>query len=214
MLNRSLAAVIMLLAFVACGGSPAQPQGPTAASVSVQPSDLPTGLTKCDITGDIASFIDKEQSSDPATAQSTKASWDDARKNGATAAYVAFYSDTPARCTGLKSNQTVIGSATYAVVVNFVVQFKDVKSAAAAYTGDRKIFNFSPSELRSSGLAAAEGAKTGLSANSIVVDQPLDNQHFYLAAWQNKTFIVILVMLNIDSAASRKVAVAENSRIK
>lgn len=169
-------------------------------------------MTRCDLSGDIASFISKEQSPDPSTAQSAKSGWDDARKNGATAAYVALYADTNQHCSDLKSSQTVVGSATYKLVVNFVIQFKDEKSAAAAYTGNQKFFDFSPSDLRSSGLTTAEGTKTGLSANSIVLDQTVAAQHFYIAVWQNKIFMVILAILNVDSATSQKVAQAENGR--
>jgi hypothetical protein len=216
MLRRSVAASVLILALAACGGSSGvQAQGPTAASVSVQSSDVPSGLTKCDLTGDINSFITKEQSPDPSTSQSTKTEWDDARKNGATAAYVAVYADSSSHCSDLKSSQTVIGSAQYRLVVNFVIQFKDSTSAAAAYTGNQKFMNFSPSDLRSTGLATAEGTKTGLTANSIVLDdQPVPNQHFYIAVWQNKAFMVILAILNVDSTASKKVALAENGRIK
>jgi hypothetical protein len=215
MLKRSIAAPVLMLALAACGGSPSsQPQGPTAAGVAVQPSDVPSGLTKCDLTGDINSFITKEQSPDPSTAQSAKTGWDDARKNGATAAYVAIYADSNSHCSDLKSSQTVVGSATYRMAINFVIQFKDEASAASAYTGNQKFFDFSPSDLRSSGLASAEGTKTGLTANSIVLDQPLANQHFYIAVWQNKAFLVILAILNVDSTASKKVALAENGRIR
>lgn len=171
-------------------------------------------MAKCDLSGDINSFISKEQSPDPATAQSAKSGWDDARKNGATAAYVALYADTSSHCADLKSSQTVIGSATYKLVVNFVIQFKDSKSAAAAYTGNQKFFDFSPSDLRSSGLATAEGTKTGLTTNSIALDQTVGAQHFYIAVWQNKAFMVILAVLNVDSTVSQKVAQAENRRIK
>ena len=214
MLSRLTAVALTALALAACGGSTPQAQGPTAASVSVQPSDLPGGMSKCDLSGDINSFINKEQSPDPTTAQSAKAGWDEARKNGANAAYVALYADTSAHCADLKSSQTVIGSATYKLVVNFVIQFKDEKSAAAAYTGNQKFFDFSPSDLRNSGLATAEGTKTGLTANSIVLDQTVAAQHFYIAVWQNKAFMVILAVLNVDSAVSQKVGQAENSRIK
>ena len=171
-------------------------------------------MTKCDLSGDIDTFIRKEQSPDPATSQSAKSGWDDAKKNGATAAYVALYADASPHCTDLKNSQTVIGSATYKLVVNFVIQFKDANSATAAYTGNQKFFDFSPSDLRNSGLATAEGTKTGLTANSIVLDQTVGAQHFYIAVWQDKAFMVILAILNVDSRASQKVAQSENSRIK
>jgi hypothetical protein len=59
-----------------------------------------------------------------------------------------------------------------------------------------------------------EGTKTGLTANSIVLNVTVSNQSFYIAVWQNKVFMVILAMLNIDAATCKKVAMAENSRIK
>jgi hypothetical protein len=35
-----------------------------------------------------------------------------------------------------------------------------------------------------------------------------------VAVWQNKAFMSILAILNIDTATCKKVALAENSRIK
>ncbi len=199
----------------ACGGSASPlPQAPTAASVSVQPSDVPAGLKKCDLSGDVDSFIAKEQTPDPKTAQSVKSGWDDARKNGATATYIAIYADDTSHCDQLKSGQTTIDTAAYKLVINFVLQFKDEKTAAAAYTGNQKFYSFSASDLRGGGMATAEGTKTGLTANSIVLDQTMASQHFYIAIWQNKAFMVILAVLNVDSPASQKVALAENGRIK
>ena len=43
---------------------------------------------------------------------------------------------------------------------------------------------------------------------------PIENQSYYVAVWQNKAFMVILAVLNIDTATAKKVDVAENSRIK
>ena len=96
-------------------------------------------------------------------------------------------------------------------MVNFVVQFKDEKTAADAYT-NKSIFGFSPAQLRSA--PTIEGSKTGLTANSIVLNQSIASQSFYIAEWQNKAFMVILAVLNIDPEASKKVSTAENSRIK
>ena len=57
-------------------------------------------------------------------------------------------------------------------------------------------------------------AKTGLSPNSIVLSVTISNQSFYIAVWQNKVFMVILAILNIDTATCKKVAQAENGRVK
>jgi hypothetical protein len=62
--------------------------------------------------------------------------------------------------------------------------------------------------------AVVEGTKTGLGANSIVLNTTILSQAFYIAVWQNKAFMVILGIINLDAATGQKVATAENKRIK
>jgi hypothetical protein len=199
---------------VACGGiTPGAPSGPTAADIAVQPKDLPSDMHKCDLSGDIDSFLNKTKTKDPNTYTSTKTEWDSAKQKGATAAYTAFYTDSTAHCATVASNSSDISSATYKLVVNFVVQFKDEASASKGYTSE-SIFGFSVSSLKSGGAPVVEGTKTGLTANSIVLSIAISTQSFYVAVWQNKAFMVILAILNIDTATCKKVAMAENGRIK
>jgi len=209
-----MAGVLALLMLVACGSSSGgSSSGPNAAKIAVQPSDLPSDMKKCDLSGDIDSFLSKSKTKDPNTYNSTKAEWDSAKQKGATAAYTAFYTDSTAHCASIESNSSDISAATYKLVVNFVVQFKDEASASKGYTSE-SIFGFSASSLRSGGAPVVEGTKTGLSANSIVLSIAVAGQSFYVAVWQNKAFMVILAILNIDSATCKKVAQAENGRIK
>ena len=214
MTRSVLAILIATIGAVACGGSAAAPPGLTAANVAVQQGDLPSGLVRCDLTGDISSFIKQEQSPDPQTAKSTASSWSELQKSGATSAYVALYTDSRARCSDIKSSASDPAAAVYRLVVNFVVQFKDEKSAVAGYKSDSSVFGFSASTLRSGGNAVQEGATTGLGPNSITLSRPVGNQTFFAAVWQNRAFMVILVILNIDPAASKKAATTENARIK
>jgi hypothetical protein len=214
MLQRSIAGLALVLLVVACGGSPSTaPSGPTAASVAVQQGDLPAGMQKCDLSGDIDSFLNKSKTKDPNTYTSTSTEWNAAKAQGATAAYAAFFSDSTAHCTSIESNSSDISGATYKLVVNFVIQFKDEASASKGYTTE-SIFGFSVSQLKTGGAPIIEGTQTGLTANSIVLSISVSNQSFYVAVWQNKAFMVILAILNVDSAASKKVALAENGRIK
>ena len=214
MLQRSIAGLAVMVMVFACGGSPsATITGPTAASVAVQPGDVPSDMHKCDLSGDIDSFLNKSKTKDPNTYTSTKSEWDAAQKAGATAAYAAFYADSTAHCASIESNSSDISTATYKLVVNFVIQFKDEASASKGYTTE-SIFGFSASQLKTGGAPVVEGAKTGLTANSIVLSISVSNQSFYVAVWQNKAFMVILAILNIDTVTCKKVAVAENSRIK
>lgn len=214
MLRPALAGIAVLLVVSACGGTaPGAVKGPTAASVAVQPGDLPSSMHKCDLSGDIDSFLSKSKTKDPNTYTSTKAEWEAAQKDGATAAYTAFYADSTAHCTSIESNSSDISSATYKLVVNFVIQFKDEASAVKGYTTN-SIFGFSASSLKSGGAAVQEGTATGLGVNSIILNISVSNQSFYVAVWQNKTFMVILAVLNVDATTGKKVAVAENGRIK
>lgn len=209
----AFAAVACALAVAACGGDSAPaPKRPTAAGVSVQPGDLPQGLVRCDVSGDIGSFIEKEGAGDAAVAQSAADEWAQARAGGATAAYVAIYADSSGHCDQFKAAGTNPATAGYRLVITFVLQFKDEKSAVTVYQ-TQPIFGISVSSLRSSSQAI-EGAKTGIAPNSIVISQPIANQSFYVALWQNKAFDVLLVALNFDPAASKKIATSENSRIR
>ena len=213
MARTSIGALLALFLVVACGGSSPSSPGATASSVAVQPSDLPSGMVKCDLTGDIDSFIKTEASPDPSTSKTMRDQWAQAKSKGATAAYTAIYTDSSAHCAGIKSSGSDIGAATYRLIVNFVVQFKDEKTAAQTYSND-SILGFSASSLRSGSAPVIEGTKTGLSRNSVTLSEPLAGQLYYIAVWQNKAFVVILAVLNLDAASAKKVATSENGRIK
>jgi hypothetical protein len=212
--QRSIACLALAVVVIACGGSPSSStSGPTATSVSAQPADLPSGMSKCGLSGDINSFLDKSKTKDPNTYTSFKNYWDAAQKAGATAEFTAFYSDSTAHCTSLESNSSDVSTATYKLVVDFVVQYKDDASAKQSYTNETT-FGISVSTLKGGGSPAVEGTATGLTANSIVLGVSGPSQAFYIAYWQNKAFLVILLILNLDTASGKKAALAENSRIK
>jgi hypothetical protein len=214
MLQRSIAGLALIVMVVACGGSPSTATtGPTAANIAVQPGDLASGMQKCDLSGDIVSFLNKSKAKDPSTYASFKNYWDAAQKSGATAEYTAFYSDSTAHCTSLESNSADASTATYKLVVNFVVQFKDEATAKNSYATE-SVFGISQSSLKTGGSAVVEGTATGLTANSIVLSVALASQAFYIAYWQNKSYVVALLILNLDPTTGKKVALAENSRIK
>jgi hypothetical protein len=214
MLQRSLTGLTALFMLVACGSSslPGIASGPTVSSISVQQGDLPSDMKKCDLSGDIDSFLNKSKAKDPNYA-ATKKEWDDAKTQGATGAYAAFYTDSTANCANIASNSSDLSSASYKLAVNFVIQFKDEASASKGYSSG-SILGFSASSLKTSGAPVVEGTKTGLTANSIVLSISIANQSFYVAVWQNKAFMSILAILNIDTATCKKVALAVNGRIK
>ena len=179
----------------------------------MQTGDLPSGMVRCDLSGDMGTFLSNEKSADPTTYATVQSDWDAARKNGATSAYTALYTDSSAHCAQFRSKGANPGVATYKLVVNFVIRFKDAASAAAGYTNG-SFFHFGVADLKSGGAPVIEGTATGLTENSITRNAYLATQTVSVSIWQNQSFLVILAILNVDTTAARKAAVAENSRIK
>ena len=212
MLSKGIATMSAVLVLAACGGSTTA-QGPTTASVAVQSGDLPKGMTRCDLTGDIGSFISREATPDPGTSKSASASWQDAQKNGATSAYTAVYADNTNHCAAIKSSSTDISATSYPLIINFVVKYKDDTSAAKAYSGET-VFDFSSAKLRTGGQPVIEGTKTGLTQNSIVLNTSVLGQTFYIAFWQDRSFLVILYVINMDATSGKKIAAGVNGRIR
>jgi hypothetical protein len=206
-------AVLAILIVAACGSSGSSGVGP--ADVAVQSADLPKGLQRCDGSGDIDSFLNTAKTKDPATYKSTKAEWDSAKTHGATKAQVTFYTDSKDHCAAIQNaGNTDLAQATYPVVINFVIQFKDEGTAAKGYTTE-SIFGFSESTISAGNPAGVtKGTNTGLTKNSIALTVALGNQSFYVAVWQNRAYMIILGVLNVDLAQSKKIATNENSRIK
>ena len=209
---RRLIVLAALVVITACNQSSA---ALGVADVAVQSGDLPKGIQKCSASGDIDHFLNAVKSKDPSTYSSTKSEWDKAKSNGATAAEVVFYTDSKAHCDSITNSQNAdLASATYPIVINFVIQFKDQASAEQGYTS-QSIFGFSESTISSSAAAGAiKGTATGLGKNSVTLTIAIGNQSFFVAVWQNKTFMVILAVINVDIAQAKKIASNENGRIK
>lgn len=210
---RRILALVAVLAVSACASSTAAVTGPS--DVAVQSKDVPTNVTRCDGSGSIDTFLSAIKDKDPTTYQSTKTEWEDAKTHGATSAQVVFYADSKDHCVSVQnSGNSDLGSATYPLVINFVVKFKDEKTAADGYS-NQSIFGFSESTLSSSGGAGVvKGKDTGLTDNSIALTVAIGSQSFYFAVWQNKAFMVILGVLNIGLDQSKKIASNVNGRIK
>ncbi len=210
---RRWLAVLGVLIVAACGSSGSGSIGPS--DVAVHLSDLPNGLVRCDGSGDIDGFLSSVKTKDPSTYSSLKKEWDDAKAHSATAAAVEFFADSKDHCAAIQnSGSSDLLTATYPVVINFVIQFKDETSAANGYTTE-SILGFSESALSSAGgTGITKGADTGLSKNSISLTLAIGNQSFYVAVWQNKQFMIILGVVNVDLTQSKKIATNENSRIK
>jgi len=212
-MTRAFACLLTVMMVAACSSQPGTSAAPTAGSVAVQPGDVPSTMHRCSISGDINAYIENLKTKDPPTYTSTKNEWTDAQSKGATATQVTFFTDSDANCANVASTVANLSAAAYPLVVNFSVQFKDEASAASGYTNGQ-IFGIDRSMLKANSAPVVEGTKTGLGPNSIVLSTTIASQDFYIAVWQNKAFMVILGIINLDAATGQKVADAENRRIK
>jgi hypothetical protein len=210
---RRFLAVAVVLLLSACASSTAAATGP--GDVVVQSKDVPGSLVRCPGSGDIDTFLNAIKTKDPSTYDQTKTEWDDAKAHGATSAQVVFFADSKDHCTTIQNTgSNDLGSATYPLVINFVVKFKDTATAQDGYT-NQSIFGFSESTLSASGGAGVvKGKDTGLTPNSIALTVAIGSQSFYFAVWQNQAFMVILALLNIGLDDSKKLANTVNGRIR
>jgi hypothetical protein len=195
----------------ACGGSGT---GATAAQAALQSDDVPQGMQRCDVSGNMDGFLAAIQTSDQVSYRINKEDWDASKKDGAVAAKVVLYSDSTADCAGvLNTPSGQIGSPSAPLVVNVVVQFQNATAAAAAFKGE-SIWGLSASQLTSGGATGVvQGTSSGLTANSVVFSGALMGQPFYFAIWQNKVFFTTLAVVNLDVGKSNKIAIHENGRM-
>lgn len=194
----------------ACGSSQVIVPAASAASVAVQTADVPKTLQKCSQSGSIDSYLSSIKTANPDAYKNLTQEWATALKNGAKNSEVVQYTDSKAHCDDLaKTGGTSIGTATYPLIVNYVLQFKDEATAVKGYTTGT-IMGIDITTLKSSAIT---GKATGLGGNSLVIAASLFGQSIYIAVWQNKAFMVILGVLNVDQASSKKIATNENSHI-
>ena len=210
-----LMAVVGLLAVAACGSGNVTILGSTPSSVSIQSSDAPKGLTKCSQSGDVNKYLNEIKGTDPTSYDTTKAEWDQAKKDGATAAEFTFYAPGETDCTNLSKSGTSPTSSSGKVLGSVVIQFKDSASASKAYKSE-SILGFTTDGLRqaaAAGFTVTEGTKTGLGANSIIVSGSFGGTSLYVAGWTNKAFYMIVIGVNIDAPSMSHVATAVNGRV-
>jgi len=212
----SMSGFALVLAFTfgvmtACGGSGV---AATAAQAALQSNDVPNGMKRCDLSGDMDSFLKAVQTTDQVSYRINKEDWDASKTDGAVAAQVVLYSDSTADCGEVRNTPSgQIGSPSAPLVVNVVVQFKNVSAAANAFKNE-SIWGLSASHVTNSGSTGLlKGTRSGLTANSVVLSSSIGGQAFYVAIWQNKVFFSILLVVNLDGGQSNRIAVHENERM-
>ncbi len=174
---------------------PASPQ-----SVSLQQSDLPSGVQSCsNETGDVAKTKD----------QDTQKEWQKQQKAGAKSGYQSVFADSSKECAQLaKSSSSPPKSAKLAGSI--VIQYKDDATATTAYTSG--VFGLKPSEMTSQ-QGVTTGTATGLGVNSVWFSLSFQGQSITIGSFQKKSFVCLVIGFNITEANMKKAATNMNGRI-
>ncbi|HEX6547508.1 MAG TPA: hypothetical protein VF134_02050 [Candidatus Dormibacteraeota bacterium] len=203
-MKRLFVAVPLALA-MACGGAPnpiAAIAPASAQSVSMQQSDVPSGLSQCSSdSGDVTKVGTQDKT--------TQQEWQKQQAAGAKAGYVSIFTNSASSCKSLSGgngasgpNEKLLGSV--------VIQYKDDASAATAYTSG--VFGFKPTDTKQM-QGATTGDATGLGPNSAFASQAIQSTSFSVAIWQNKSFVCFLIGWGVTSQDAKTAASDMNGRI-
>lgn len=202
-----------VLVLAACGGGngPGAAGPPAAQTVAANDGDW-TGLSRCPESGPWDSYLAAEKTKAPDQYRTDKKSWDDLKASGANDSYIAVYSASTSQCGefGIANPSGTPGKVAYV----YAIRFKDASSAAASYKATSKDFHLSDAEvsqLKAAGATVSEGSATGLGDNAIELSINVLGETFFVGLWQDKSFEVALVTVNVPSTAA--VATKINGRI-
>ena len=215
-MRRFLVLAFAASILAACGGgsnpsAPATPSPPSAQSVASSSSDF-TGIHACAESGSYDAYLtaEKTKGSDQYTKDSQD--WSNLKAGGANDGYVAVYAENATDC-GQFGSGTPTGKA--ATVIAF--RFKDATSASASYKSETSTFHMTDADvatIKAAGGTVEQGTATGLGVNSILVTIGIGTTTVYAAVWQNKEFVVAVLVYNLPLTDGASAATKVNGRIR
>lgn len=203
------AAAVMLGACGGGGSGPATQAAPVAKTVAQSSTDF-SGELLCPESGTYDAYVAMEQTKAPSRYTTDTKTLDALKAGGLNDSYAAVYADKTTNCGQFGTTTTGQVARVYAF------RFKDSASAAAAYTSQGVQFRLSDSQvasLKAAGATVGQGAATGLGSNSIVVTFNAAGVSLYVAEWQDKEFVLAMLMFNLPNIDGKAVATKINGRV-
>jgi hypothetical protein len=177
------------------------PHAPVASTV-LQAADVPSGLSACQDSGPVATYITSLQVTAPALAQIVGHEWQALQKQGAKEAAIALFSSVPSACSAELGASASIKSA-----ASFVVAFGSEGQADRAW--ENGILGFTPPAPGELPPGVARGTSTGLGPSS----WSYDRAPIRLACWRKSVFVALLVFANLDLGSFTAAAAAVDARL-
>jgi hypothetical protein len=130
------------------------------------------------------------------------ARWQQLRSSGALAAAFSLFASDPAAC-----NAEMAVTEKFKAAASFVAAFADEGQAERAWSSG--VLGFLPPAPDQVAPGLLRGASTGLDASSWTYDRP----SVRLACWRRSVFVSLVVLTNLDPAASKAVTAAIDARL-
>ncbi len=174
------------------------------AAVGLQQSDLPSALSRCDVSGPIERYLQLLQASGSPSYEITQQQWSALRANGASVASVQSFAANPEDC------QARLAERKGPSAISFAIRFRTPAGAVAAFREPFLTLRPAPGMVLP-GLV--QGEATGLGPNSWIYDQTNQKPSIIASYWAVRAFAVFLFAEQIPSDDARRAATGMNSRI-
>ena len=178
---------------------PATPQ-----NVALQAADLPNGMTRCGMSGDIDRFLTQAPPGNQYAANMAEL-WLGVRKLGAQGGYVQVFAGSNDQCVTPFTSASLTGVRW---IANMVVEFKTDKAAGKAYrdasAGAQQIASQPGSE---------QGSGTGLGNDSLTFGNSEGDLSEFFAYWHHGKFLVQLLAVGLGEQRSHQAARKVDGRI-
>jgi hypothetical protein len=177
------------------------PHTPVTSTV-LQAAEVPSGLTACQDSGPVATYLASLQVTAPALAQKVAQEWQALKKGGASEAAIALFASVPSACSAELGASGSIKSA-----ASFVVAFGNEGQADRAW--ENGVLGFAPPAPGELPPGLARGTSTGLGPSS----WSYDRSPIRLVCWRKSVFVAIVVFSNLDPGSFKAAAAAIDARL-
>ena len=179
------------------------PQDP--AVVSLQATDLPTGLTLCPASGDIDHYLLALEAGGSPSYEVIAKQWATLRAAGANAAQVRSYAESDADCSAR------LGERKGRAALSVAIRFPSTAPAAEAFRSG--FFGLRPEPGRQQ-AGLEQGTASGLGPESWSFDQSTGRPPVFVAFWSKGPFDLFLFTESMPASVAREAGSRMNGRVR
>ncbi|HLH70195.1 MAG TPA: hypothetical protein VKY90_14555 [Candidatus Dormibacteraeota bacterium] len=202
---REAVALLLLVAILAACQAigPLAPKNPT--EIGLRSGDLPSTLQRCPGSGDLTSYLRTARTEGGSAWDELQTTWRTLQHEGAQQAAVAVYASDRAACT------MRLGTGPGSSASSLVVRYHDDRAALAAYQRGMLGFPTPGQDEQVPGLQ--QGAATGLSQESWLLEQNAAGRSVFVACWQRGSYTGFFLAVDLDPLHARQAVTSIAARM-